>query len=200
MCTNLRNVRSHGGWLSIATGTIGCKARDWESSMRLIDWERDVHDRVRTRGNWCGEEKKKKDSSDRCCWQRRLRDGGAVGGNQPAVLGPIRLSEPARYLFAHCTFLPYWLFPWILGSILLSIILAVCVIIQSSLFWIVWLVGVDGEEWTTILDISADHVRVEFRCDDYLTCASNTDCVEWNRQGLSSRCFWYCLLSISWTT
>lgn len=51
-----------------------------------------------------------------------------------------------------------------------------------------------------ILDISADHVRVKFRCDDCMTCASNTNCVEWNRRGLSSHCFWYCLLGISWTT
>jgi hypothetical protein len=52
MCTNLRNVRSHGGRMSIATGTIGwVRLETRNRNRRLIDRERVFHGRVRIRRN-----------------------------------------------------------------------------------------------------------------------------------------------------
>lgn len=101
---------------------------------------------------------------------------GAVGGDQPAVHRPIRLSEAASNfsLWLFGPFLPYLIAEYYYILLLTLIRAAVCIVIQM-LFCNHLIYFMVDSATTITLDISADHVRVKLRCYDWMTCTSNTN-------------------------
>lgn len=93
--------------------------------------------------------------------------------SRPAVHRPIRLSEPAasvQFLLAVWLFLPYEYYYYEYNCILTIILVAVCPIISGANSEFVGLLTLKRVKANTILDISADHVRVKIRCYDLNMC------------------------------